>query len=121
MYLVYSESNFPPGALDSELSRKSILMGFFAWYYSMTNSGAELTEELAISDCKLIENHLPDTFNSLAWLSLYYQSLPVVRLFFRNDAYELHVLDPNSELNDLLETMMFDEVAHGAVPERKVK
>ena len=115
MYLTFHAKDLPAGVLETDESRKAIMIFAFKKFY-LKHHGVELTAGIVQSECKVVQRQSVKPHKFLPQLSFYHKGLPVVRLFNRNGEYELQVLDPTSSEYDLILAAMFDEVGRSAVP-----
>ncbi|MDX2225615.1 MAG: hypothetical protein SFY92_00730 [Verrucomicrobiae bacterium] len=92
-YLIYDEAYFPAGTFEIGHRRKHYLtlaLAFFLeTHYNLDPDFADLKNNGAV-----VFNR-DTTDDSFPWISIYYLRIPVIRLFYRNSRYELHLLNPN--------------------------
>ena len=103
MYIKFKESDFPQGVFINENMKKHILMTQFINHVE-TLTGDKLTDDIAINQCSI---RTQNSNQELPIVAIYFNNMPIVRLFKTNDIHELHVLDTDSSIDEMLRHAIF--------------
>jgi len=90
-YFVINESQCPPGVLRSKKTRLKYLFHIFARAFEVHN-GRILDKETTERECHIITNTENNKSSFLPCEAIYHLNLPLVRLYSRQEHFEIHIL-----------------------------